>query len=192
MAFFSYMQQESISTMTVELRTMAGNPQALLPDVRHVMQEIAPDLPLLRPTTQQEQFEQSLSQDRLFARLSAFFGALAVLLVATGLYGTLAYKVSRRTAEIGVRMALGAQRRQVLWMVIRESLGVCLVGALVGLPAAISAARLLRAMLFGLQPGDPFTFASALMCIAIVALTASFIPARRASSVDPMHALRTE
>src|SRR5215471_14814685 len=125
------------TTMEVELRT-AGNPEALLPVARRAMQEFAPDLPLLQPITQQQQFDESLSGDRLFARLASFFGLLAVLLVATGLYGTLAFKVARRTAEIGIRMALGAQRRQVLWLVLRESLGLCLVGVLVGLPAAIA------------------------------------------------------
>jgi ABC-type antimicrobial peptide transport system permease subunit len=121
-----------------------------------------------------------------------FFGLLAALLVATGLYGTLAYRVSRRTAEIGVRMALGAQRRQVLWMVLRESLVVSVAGVLVGLPLAIAGARVLRSTLFGLGPGDPLTFAAALLGMALVTLVASLIPARRAASVDPMQALRTE
>jgi ABC-type antimicrobial peptide transport system permease subunit len=154
--------------------------------------EIAPDLPLLNPTTQEEQFSRNLSSERLFARLSIFFGLLAVLLVATGLYGTLAYKVARRTAEIGVRMALGAQRHQVLWMVMRESLALCIVGVLVGLPAGFAIARFMRSMLFGLEPGDPGTIAASLAAVAVVSLAASLVPARRASGVDPMVALRSE
>jgi len=160
--------------------------------VRRAMREFAPDVPLLNPITQQEQLSQSLSQERLIANLSLFFGLLAVLLVATGLYGTLAYKVARRKAEIGIRMALGAQQRDVLWMVVRESLMLSAFGVLVGLPAAVAGARLLRSMLFDLQPGDPLTIAGALAGIAAVALVASFVPARRASSVDPMVALRSD
>ena len=156
------------------------------------MHEFGPDLPLLQPTTQEEQFAESFSQERLFARLSMFFGFLAALLVATGLYGTLAYRVSRRTAEIGVRMALGAHRSQVLWMILRESLLLSLAGILIGLPVAIASSRLLRSMLFGLSPGAPITFAVALVGITLVVLAASAIPARRASSVDPMVALRYE
>ena len=140
--------------------------------------------------TQQEQFEKSFRQERLFGRFAMFFGALAMLLVATGLYGTLAYAVSRRTAEVGVRMALGAKRSQVLWMVLRGSLAVCLGSLAVGLPAAIASVRFLRSMLYGVEPGDPFTFAAAICGILTVALVASLIPARRAASVDPMVALR--
>jgi predicted permease len=191
MAYFPYAQIPGTATMHFELRTR-GNPAALLPEVRRAMHEFGPDLPLLQPMTQQEQFEESFSQERLFARLSMSFGLLAVVLVATGLYGTLAYRVSRRTAEIGVRMALGAQRRQVLWMVLRESLLVSLAGVLVGIPLAIGGALLLRSMLFGLEPSDPLTFAGALLGITLVALAASLIPARRATKIDPMVALRYE
>jgi predicted permease len=192
MAYFPYVQVSPVSTtMQVELRT-AGNPAALLPPARQAMEQFAPDLPLLQPITQQEQFDESLSGDRLFARLASFFGLLAVLLVATGLYGTLAYKVARRTSEIGIRMALGAQRHQVVWMVLRESLVLCVAGVLVGLPAAVAGTRLLRSMLFGLQPGDPFTFIAALLAIVAIALAASAVPARKASAVDPMVALRCE
>jgi predicted permease len=191
MAYLPYTQWPGIGTMQVELRTR-GNPEAVLPDARRIVHEFGPDLPLLQPITQQEQFAESFAQERLFARLSMFFGFLAALLVATGLYGTLAYRVSRRTAEIGVRMALGAQRSQVLWMILRESLLLSATGIVVGLPIAIASSRLLRSMLFGLNPGDPVTFAAALVGITLVVLAASAIPARRASSVDPMVALRYE
>jgi ABC-type antimicrobial peptide transport system permease subunit len=107
--------------------------------------------------TQQEQYDRPVAEERLPARLAAFFGLLAALLVATGLYGTFSYNVSRRTAEIGVRMALGARRGQVLWMVLRSSLA----GVAIGLALAIAGARFLRAMLFGVAPGDPRVFAAA-------------------------------
>jgi predicted permease len=191
MAYFPYTQIPGTATMHFELRTM-GNPAALLPEVRHAVREFGPDLPLLEPMTQQEQFDRSFTNERLSARLAISFGMLAALLVATGLYGTLSYRVSRRTAEIGVRMALGAQRRQVLGMILRESLAVSVAGLLVGLPLAIVGARLLRSMLFGLGPGDPLAFAAAILGLTTVVLAASLIPARRAAKVDPMVALRYE
>ena len=191
MAYFPYAQVPEISGMHLELRA-AGDPMSLLPEIRRVVQEFGPDLPLLRPMTQQEQFAESFSDERLFSRLATFFGVLAAILVATGLYGTLAYRVNRRTSEIGVRMALGARSGQVLWMVMRESVILSAIGILVGLPLAIAASRLLKSMLFGLTPGDPLSFTLAVAAIAIVALGASVVPARRASAVDPMIALRYE
>lgn len=191
MAYFPYTQVPGSLSMQVELRT-TGDPLALLTEARQAVNEFAPNLALLEPKTQEEQFSESLSGDRLFARLAIFFGLLAVLLVATGLYATLAYKVVRRTAEIGVRMAVGAQQHQVLWMIIRESLVLCVFGIVVGLPAAFAGARLLNATLFGLRPTDPLTLAAALATIALIAVTASFVPARRASLLNPIVALRCE
>ena len=191
MAYIPYQQASREGAMQVELR-VAGPPSALLPTVRRAMTEFAPDVAMLDTMTQDEQFDRTLSQDRLFARLASFFGALAVLLVATGLYGTLGYKVARRTSEIGVRMALGARRFQVLWMIMRESLVLCVIGAAVGIPAAIAGVRWLKSMLYGLGPWDPTSFIAALLGIVVVAVAASLIPARRAASVDPMIALRSE
>lgn len=191
MAYFPYDQSSNVSTMHYELRT-PGSPSALLPEVRSVLREIAPDVPLMEPMTQQEQFAESISQEGLIARLSMFFGLLAAVLVATGLYGTLAYRVSRRTAEIGIRMALGAQRNQVLWMILRESLRVSLLGIAVGLPVAVGCAQLLRSLLYGLGPNDPLTFVLALTGMLLVVVGASLIPARQAASVDPIVALRNE
>jgi ABC-type antimicrobial peptide transport system permease subunit len=177
--------------MNVELRTH-GDPNQVLPDVRRIMHDIDPDVPILEAITQSEQLVQSYSDDRLFSRLATFFGGLAALLVAIGLYGTLAYRVNRRTAEIGLRMALGAQREQVLWMIMRESLIIAAFGIAVGLPLAFAGARFLKSMLFGLSPADPLTFFLALLGIAALALLSALLPARRASSVDPMVALRYE
>lgn len=191
MAWVPFTQVPGESHMNVELRTR-GDPNSVLPDVRRIVRDLGPDIPILEPITQSEQLVQSYSDDRLFSRLATFFGALAALLVAIGLYGTLAYRVNRRTAEIGLRMALGAQRRQVLWMILRESLIVAAWGVVVGLPLAFAGARLLKSMLFGLSPADPLTFVLSLVGIAALATFSAFLPARRASSVDPMVALRYE
>ena len=191
MAYVPYTQLTGIKMLHVELRT-SRDPHTLLPEIRALAGRLDPELPLIDPTTQQAQFEQSYSDARLFARLSLFFGLLATLLVAVGLYGTLAYRVARRSIEIGVRMALGAQRKEVLWMILRQSLLVCLAGALAGLPLAFAAGRLLSSSLFGVEPSDPLTFISAVAGVVLVALAASFVPARRASSVDPLVAIRYE
>jgi predicted permease len=191
MAWVPFTQVPGVGRMQVELRGRA-NAVALLDEARRVVREFGPDIPVLEPMTQVEQLQESYSSEQLFSRLAVFFGGLAAFLVAIGLYGTLAYRVSRRTAEIGVRMALGAQRGQVLWMFLRESLIMAVIGVCVGLPLAFAGARLLKSMLFGLSPADPVTFLLALVGIAAVALFSAFIPARRASTVDPMVALRYE
>jgi predicted permease len=191
MAYFPYSQRSAISDMQVELHA-GGHPEALIPSVRAVLHDLDPNLPMQKPMTQRAQFDESFSQARLFARLAMFFGLLAAFLVVTGLYGALAYRVSRRTSEIGVRMALGAQRSEVLWMVLRESLLISVVGVATGVPMAIAGAQLMRSMLFGVMPGDALSFAGALLGVTLVALAASAIPARRAASVDPIVALRYE
>ncbi|MGH9519958.1 MAG: FtsX-like permease family protein, partial [Terriglobales bacterium] len=144
------------------------------------------------PMTQWAQFDASLENQRILARLAMFFGLLAALLVATGLYGTLAYKVARRTGEIGVRMALGARRGQVLGMVLRESLGLTGMGVLIGLPLAYVGAMALRGVLYGVGRFDAATFVAAVLGLVAIALLASWLPARRAAGVDPLIALRTE
>jgi predicted permease len=190
-AWAPYTQGTGESHMNIEVRTH-GDPNLVLPDIRSILHDVDPDIPILEPARQTEVLEQSYSDDRLFSRLATFFGGLAALLVAIGVYGTLAYRVSRRTAEIGVRMALGAQRKQVLWMIMRESLTVAAFGVALGLPLAFVGAQWLKSMLFGLSPADPLTFALALIGIAALALFSALLPARRASSVDPMVALRYE
>jgi predicted permease len=191
MAYFPYPQMGHTSSMHVELRT-AGNPDGLLPVVQRAVRELAPDLPLEQPRTQAQEFAKNLTNDRLFARFAACFGLLAIVLVATGLYGTLSYAVSRRTSEIGVRMALGAQRGHVLWMVLREGLVVCAAGVALGLPLAFAGSRALRSLLYGVSPGDPLILAASLAGLVLVALVASVLPARRATAVHPMVALRAE
>lgn len=191
MAYVPFAQTTGILGMQYELHT-SGNPKALILEATKLVREIDPDLLLQKPMTQQDQFAESISQERLIANLSLFFAGLAGFLVAIGLYGTVSYGVSRRTIEIGVRMALGAQRRQVLFMVLRESLTVACVGLAIGVPASLAVGRTLRSMLYGLSPADPLTILFALAGIAVVTLAAALFPAYRAASIDPMRALHME
>jgi predicted permease len=195
MAWYEYAQIPMVSGMSVEMRVSTrdqGDPLAILPSAQKALQQIDPGLPLIQPMTQRAQYETTISQQLLFARLAGFFGLLAVLLVATGLYGTLAYRVNNRTAEIGVRMALGAQRGQVVWMVLRESLVLTALGMAIGVPLAGFVSRVLASSLYGVQPYDLVTYSTALYGVVIVALVASLIPARRAAAIEPQMALRSE
>jgi predicted permease len=192
MAWFPYTQRGDASeTMEVELR-VAGQPLAILPTVAQAVHAIDPNLPLEQPATQSAVFEDSYSDQRLFARLSLFFGMLAALLVALGLYAILSYRVSRRTTEIGVRMALGARRAEILAMILRQSLRIVAFGILLGVPLALLTTHFMASMLYNLAPTDTLTFAAALTGILLVGLAAGSLPARRAASIDPMRALRSE
>ncbi len=162
------------------------------PITRKALQQLDPNLPLIQPITQRAQFETTISGQLLFARLAEFFGLLAVVLVATGLYGTLAYRVTQRTAEIGVRMAVGARRTQVVWMILADSLLLTAFGVVTGIPLAMLVGRGLTSSLYGVKPLDALTYLLAVIGVAIVALAASTIPAARAASIDPLRALRTE
>jgi predicted permease len=191
MAWYMYAQIPVIGPENVELR-VHGQPLAILPAAQKVLQQMDPNLPLLKPMAQRAQYEETISNQLLFARLAGFFAILAVVLVATGLYGTLAYRVNNRTVEIGVRMAVGAQRGQVVWMVLRDSLMLTAVGVAIGIPLAMLTGRALASSLYGVKPDDAATLALAVLGIAFVALGASMIPARRAASIDPLTALRSE
>jgi ABC-type antimicrobial peptide transport system permease subunit len=150
------------------------------------------NLPVAEMRTERDQIDRSLGAERLFASLMSAFGAMAMILAAIGLYGVMAFAVTRRTPEIGIRIALGAQRGDVQWMVLRQSLAMALWGIAVGVPGALALARLVRTLLYGVEPGDPASVAGAVMVIAAVAGLAAWIPARRASHIDPMAALRNE
>jgi predicted permease len=189
MAWWNYAQSPEESEMNVEMRVQ-GDALAILPEVRKVVAQMDPDVPLIQPILQREQFEQSISHQLLFARLAEWFALLAVVLLATGLYGTLAYRVNLRTAEIGVRMAVGARRPQVVWMILQDSLVLTAVGALAGIPLAMLAGHALTSSLYGVKPLDGLSYLLALLGLAVVALAASAIPAARAASVDPLTALR--
>jgi predicted permease len=191
MAWYEYAQIPIVGPMNVEMR-VHGDPLAILPAARKLVQQIDPNLPLIRPMTQRAQFETTIAHQMMFARLAGFFGFLAVVLVATGLYGTLAYRVSLRTAEIGVRMAVGARRGQVVWMILKDSLVLTASGVVVGVPLAMLVGRALTASLYGVKALDAATYFAAVVGVSAVALAASAVPAGRAASVDPMRALRTE
>lgn len=186
-----YTQSDGVGEMHVEMRVQ-GDPLAILSAAQNAIRQIDPNLPLLEPRLQQVQFDQSISQQILFARLAECFGLLAVLLVATGIYGTLAYRVSRRTAEIGVRMALGARRGQVVWMILRSSLWLTCIGIVVGAPLAIVISRTLASSLYQVQSFDATSYIAAVLCLVLVSLAASAVPAQRAARLDPAKALRTE
>jgi ABC-type antimicrobial peptide transport system permease subunit len=191
MAWYMYAQIPLLAKMDVELR-VKGEPLSILPSVRKVVQQVDPNLPLIQPMTQRAQYDTTISRQLLFARLAGFFAILAVVLVATGLYGTLAYRVTNRTIEIGVRMAVGAQRKQVVWMILRDSLILTAIGAMIGVPLALLTGRALASALYDVKPNDLASVVFALMGIAIVAIGASLIPARRAAGIDPLTALRSE
>ena len=189
--YYPLAQWTMLGQMTVEVRAF-GDPMALLPEMRLALHEIAPDMPLQKPMTQAAQFAETYVTPTLFARLALGFGLLALVMVATGLYGTLAYRVQRRTSEIGIRMALGALRANVLWMILRESTMIFAIGVALGLPMAWAAANLLRTQLYQLNYLDPASFMIAGAITLTVTLGSAFMPARKASQVDPTEALRSE
>lgn len=191
MRWNAFTQGGAVTQLDIEMR-VPGDPMAMLPTVRKVIAQIDPDMTLLEPMTQSAVFAQSISQQALFARLAGCFGVLAVVLIATGLYGTLAYRVSRRSAEIGVRMALGAQRSQVVWMVLRGSLLLCVTGVVIGVPLAMAAGKGLESSLYGMTSLDLASYSFAIVGVVLVALSASAVPAGRAASVDPLSALRSD
>ncbi|MBI4624048.1 MAG: ABC transporter permease [Verrucomicrobia bacterium] len=166
--------------------------RAVLASVRGIVRQIDPKLPLFDVRTQEEQVARLLQQERLFAQLAGFFGLLALGLVCVGLYGLMSYAVLQRTGEIGIRVALGALPRSVQWMILRESLALVCVGVVVGVAGAWAASRLIAKMLYGLSPTDPVTYGGVALLLIAVALLACLLPARRASKVDPMVALRCE
>jgi predicted permease len=190
-AWYSYQQSDSIGMMDVEVRA-AGDPLALLPEARRIVREMDPNAPLQDPKVLQAEFAETYQMPALFARLGGFFGGLAALLVAVGLYGTLAYRVNRRVTEIGVRMALGAERSRVLWMILRESLVLVAAGLIVGLPLAWFGSKVMASMVYKLTVHDPLSLTAAGVGVLAVALIAAWLPARRASRLEPMAALRNE
>ena len=173
---------------SIEVRT-GGDAAALAPVVRAAIAEVSSQLPILDTQTLAEQVDRTLHQDRLFSRLTSLLGGLALLLSSIGLYGVLAYGVARRTNEIGVRIALGAGKKQVLWMILKDGLRLVLLGVLLGIPVALAAGRLASSLLYGLEPTDPATILVATLCLAAVATLAGFLPAWRAARLDPVAAL---
>jgi len=180
-----------LRSMTFEIRA-AGELSALVAAVREAVRSVESNLPVTDVKTQIEQSDETLRVERLFARLLSFFGALALLLAGIGMYGVLAYTVAQRIHEIGIRVALGARTRDVLRMIIGQGMLLVLLGVAAGLAAAFALTRLMKTLLFGVSATDPLTFAGIALLLLAVALFAFWIPARRATKVDPLIALRYE
>jgi predicted permease len=189
MVYFPYTQKSLFSAMVIHVRT-AGDPAGFIETMRRQVREMDASVAAFNFRTVEQELNRGLSRERLLAVLAALFGGLALVLACIGLYGVTAYAVSRRTREIGIRMALGAQRRGILKLVLMEASALVAAGAIVGLLAAMALTRLVVTMLYGIEPMDVATLAGALAVLACVALIAAWIPARRASRVDPVVALR--
>jgi predicted permease len=186
--YVPYLQSRAVAAV-IEVRT-AGAPAALTGAVREAVKQVDPNLPMVDVSTQLEQVERRFAQEKLFAGTYALFGVLALVVAAIGLFGLMSYSVARRTNEIGIRMALGAQRRDVMRLVLTESMALVAVGVIVGAGLAAWASRFVATMLFGVPAIDTLTLATAVGVMVGVAALAGFLPARRASRVDPMVALR--
>jgi macrolide transport system ATP-binding/permease protein len=184
-------KSRQLRQMIFELRA-TGNPLALANTVRQIVHQVGPQVPVADITTQSRRIDQTISQERTFAQLCACFGALALMMACVGLYGTMAYAVARRTGEIGIRMALGATRRRVVWMILREVAVLSAFGLLIGLGAACQTTAFLKSFLFGVKPNDPLAIGASVAILIACAVLAGFLPAFRASRIDPMAALRDE
>ena len=190
--FLNYRQAPDISWgMSFEIKTQQSR-AAITPLLREAVRSVDRDLPLTNVRTQDEQVDEQLQQERIFATLTGAFGVLALVLACIGIYGIMSYNVARRTNEIGIRLALGAKAQQVLAMVLREASWLAIAGVVVGLGAGLALVRLIRTMLYGLKPWDPVSVLGAAALLLGVSLVAGFVPARRASKVEPMVALRHE
>jgi predicted permease len=189
--FTPYRQHTKMGQATFIVRSHLSA-QALLPSFRQAVQQIDPNLPVKDVRTQQQQIDATMQQERLFASLTAGFGLLALALACVGIYGIMAYTVSQRTNEIGIRLALGAARERIRIMVLRETAWLALTGVLIGMGITFALIRLIQSMLYGLKPTDPLTLGSGALLLLLVAFIAGWVPAYRASQVNPIDALRNE
>jgi predicted permease len=182
---------QELGQMKFFVRT-AGKPMNIVSAVRQQIQSIEKDLPLVGVATQDEEVKGQAREERSMAMLLGFFGALALVLSSIGLYGTMSYAVSRRTRELGIRLALGAQQKDLLWIVLREAFQQVIIGVAIGIPVALAGARMIASMLFGVKTTDPAPISVAVLVMGAIALAAGYLPARRATKVDPIEALRCE
>jgi macrolide transport system ATP-binding/permease protein len=178
-----------VQGMVYELRT-ASNPLTYVNAVRDLVQRADQRLPLSDVQSQSARIDQTINQEIAFARLCSAFALLALVIACVGLYGTMSYAVARRTGEIGIRMALGAQRSKVVWMVLREVVLLAAVGLAIGVPTALAASKLVESFLFGMKPNDPLALMGSVVTLVSAAILAGYLPARHASRIDPMLALR--
>ena len=183
--------QSNPEDLVFTVRT-AGDPAAVLGALRTAVSAADPNIPVLRVETQMSTIEQRFLQEKVLAQAYTLFGGIALFVAAIGLFGLMSYNVSRRTREIGIRMAMGAQRTEVLGLVLRESMLLVVVGIAIGIAASLAAGRLVASQLFGLEPTDVLTMTSAMLLMLAVSAAAGYLPARRAARVDPMIALRYE
>jgi ABC-type antimicrobial peptide transport system permease subunit len=182
---------DDLGQMNLVVRTRA-KPASILASVRNCVQGVAKDLPLSGAETQKQEIDDNLGGQRSLATLVSFFGALTLLLASIGLYGTMSYAVERRTKELGIRMALGAKKKDLLQMVLGETAMLVAIGVAIGIPLTTGATRFIASMLFGVTTTDPATLFSAILGMFAIALLAGYLPARRATRVDPTVALRYE
>ncbi len=182
---------KGVPSLSFVIKTKNG-PAAIYPAFRAALHEIAPDIPIGVVESMQEQVDDSLGRERLMASLSVFFAVLALLLTSIGLYGILSYAVARRSGEIGLRMALGARRGNVIWLVLHETIGHIAIGLAAGILAVLAMSRLIKSLLYGIVPNDPGNLVLAVLILTAVAMLAAYLPAWRASRLDPMLALREE
>ncbi len=189
--FVPYVQQTQVRRLTYQIRTQT-KPEAIVSALRRVVHAADPALPLVNVRTQQDQIDVDLADERLLVSLTSAFGLLALVLASVGIYGVLAYSVAQRTKEIGIRMALGAIPRQILTMVLGEAASLSAAAIALGISASLLVMRFVKSTLFGVAASDPATLWGAAVLLMIVALGASWIPARRAASVQPMEALRRD
>jgi predicted permease len=190
MVYHSYLQRmDYLNNLVVRY---SGEPRGIVPEIRKAIKEVNRRLPIVEAVTMSEHVDRSLVKQRLVARLSTFFGLLALLLACAGLYGVMSYNVARRTHEIGIRMALGASANRIVLSVMRETLAPVALGIALGLCAALATTRWVESLLFGLSPQDPLTIGQVALLLLAVASIAGYLPARKAACVDPIVALRCE
>jgi ABC-type antimicrobial peptide transport system permease subunit len=188
---FSQSSYRPVDSLTFELRT-SGDPLRYVSTVREIVRQADMRIPVTNVNTQAAEIDQTMNQEIILAKLCTAFALLALLIACVGLYGTMAYTVARRTGEIGIRMALGAPRAAVVWMVLRQAFVLAMAGLAIGMPTALATSKFVESFLFDVRPNSPASLAGAAAILLSAALLAGYMPARKASRIDPMSAVRHE